>query len=48
VSASSLVAPALARSSLPSLPSSPLWPFTHWKYVGAVLFLSRYETGRQD
>lgn len=41
-SGSSLSAPCFARASHFSLPSSPLWPLTHLKVVGADRFLRRY------
>lgn len=39
---SSLSAPSFVRQSLSLLPMLPLWPFVHWKVVGAVLLFSVY------
>ena len=41
-SSSFFSAPSFAKLSLSSFSLVPLWPFTHWKCVVAVLLFSRY------
>ena len=41
-SGSCLFAPSLARQSLSSFPTVPLWPFIHWNIVFTVLSLRRW------